>query len=183
MSEQLQIKKQKSKMSPLSSKEQKAIFLCSVERKRRRRKSTGRTVIIWRTIISGLEVTLKILSGYQYFNFCLLGCCFDGLDTLHDSLFLSSYIAGGQISSERFEIENDLFKTKKISGWKHSLLRLGLSHLQLRPRPPTPPHLQGTFSSAPHPHPAASPGHRDRAPVQCSADKCKSSGCPNGQKA
>lgn len=64
MSEQLQIKKQKSNMSPLSSKEQKAIFLCSVERKRRRRKSTGRTVIIWRTIISGLEVTLKILSGY-----------------------------------------------------------------------------------------------------------------------
>ena len=65
MSKQLQIKKQKSNMSPLSSpEEQTAIFLCSVERKRRRRKSTGRAVIIWRTIISGLEVTLKILSGY-----------------------------------------------------------------------------------------------------------------------
>ena len=49
------------------------------------RREVGKNAVIWSTIISDLKVTVLRCLGeelYQYFNFCLFGCFYDGLDIL-----------------------------------------------------------------------------------------------------
>lgn len=48
-------------------------------------REVGKSAIIWSTSISDLKVTVLGCLGEElceYFNFCLFGCFYDGLDIL-----------------------------------------------------------------------------------------------------